>query len=111
MTTYKSIVMQRAVISLLLSTLSLAILSCLMPQTAKGQVTTDGTTSTTVNQDGNNFVVDEGDRVDDNLFHSFNEFSVPTGGSAEFNNAADVANIFCRVTGSNISIYRWVTRS
>jgi filamentous hemagglutinin family protein len=91
--------MQRAFISLL----PLATLSCLIPFTAQAQVTPDGTTSTTVNQDGNNFTINQGNRVGDNLFHSFNEFSVPTLGSAVFNNAGDIANIFSRVTGSNIS--------
>ena len=73
----------------------------LKPATA--QVTPDGTTSTTVSQDGNDFTINQGDRVGDSLFHSFDEFSVPTMGSAEFNNAGDIANIFSRVTGSNIS--------
>jgi filamentous hemagglutinin family protein len=91
--------MQRAFISLL----PLTTLACLIPFTAQAQVTPDGTTSTTVNQDGNNFRIDQGNRVGDNLFHSFNEFSVPTLGSAVFNNAGDIANIFSRVTGSNIS--------
>ena len=95
--------MQRAVISFLYSTLCLVIFDCLLPKTARGQVTPDGTTATTVNQDGDNFTVEQGDRVGDNLFHSFNEFSVPTGGSAGFNNAGDTANIFSRVTGSSIS--------
>ena len=95
--------MQRAVISLLYSTLCLVIFDCSIPKNARGQVTPDGTTSTTVNQDGNDFTVEQGDRVGDNLFHSFNEFSVPTGGSAGFNNADSIANIFSRVTGSNIS--------
>ena len=110
--------MQRVFTSLF-STLSLAILSCLIPVAAKAearlalgeetspsflaQVTPDGTTATTVNQDGNNYMVEQGDRVGDNLFHSFEQFSVPTGGSAGFNNAADVANIFSRVTGGDIS--------
>ena len=62
----------------LLSTVSLAILSCLIPLTAKAQVNPDGTTSTTVNQQGNNFTIEQGDRIGDNLFHSFEQFSVPT---------------------------------
>ena len=94
--------MQRAVTSLF-SSLSLAILGCFVSVTAAAQITPDGTTSTTVDQDGNNFTIEQGDRVGDNLFHSFNEFSVPTGGSAGFNNAVDIANIFSRVTGSNVS--------
>ena len=95
--------MQRALISLFYSRLPLSILGCLIPLTAVAQITPDGTTSTTVNQNGNDFTIDQGDRVGDNLFHSFDEFSVPTSGEAFFNNASDIANIFSRVTGSNIS--------
>lgn len=74
---------------------------CLKPATA--QVTPDGATNTTVNADGNNFTIQQGDRAGNNLFHSFGDFSVPNGGSAFFDNAADIANIFSRVTGGNIS--------
>ena len=70
---------------------------------ATAQVIPDGSLSTTVNTSGNNFTIESGDRMGNNLFHSFQEFSVPTNGEAFFNNAADVQNIFSRVTGGNIS--------
>ncbi len=73
----------------------------LKPATA--QITSDGTTNTTVDVDGNDFTIQQGNRAGSNLFHSFRDFSVPNGGSAFFDNAADIANIFSRVTGGNIS--------
>jgi filamentous hemagglutinin family protein len=38
-----------------------------------------------------------------NLFHSFREFSIPTGGLALFNNADSIQNILVRVTGGTRS--------
>ncbi|WP_442947888.1 two-partner secretion domain-containing protein [Nostoc sp.] len=70
---------------------------------ANAQVISDGTLNTTVSQSGNNFTITNGSRVGNNLFHSFSQFSIPSNGSAFFNNAADVQNIFSRVTGGNVS--------
>jgi filamentous hemagglutinin family protein len=67
------------------------------------QVVSDGTLSTQVIQNGKTFDIGKGIRSGNNLFHSFSQFSVPTNGSAIFNNATDVQNIFSRVTGSQIS--------
>lgn len=68
------------------------------------QVAGDGTLPTTVTSpDGLNFTITEGQRAGGNLFHSFSQFSVPTGGSALFNNPSDVENIFGRVTGGSVS--------
>jgi len=67
------------------------------------QVTPDSTLNTTVSQSGDNFTITNDNRVGNNLFHSFSQFSVPSNSSAFFKNAADVQNIFSRVTGGSVS--------
>ena len=71
---------------------------------SQAQVANDGSLPTDVNTSDNlNFDITGGERVGDNLFHSFSQFSVPTGGSVNFNNTQDIQNIFSRVTGGSIS--------
>ncbi len=79
-------------------------LTLLISTPLPAQISSDGSLSTTVtSSDALNFLIENGDRAGDNLFHSFDGFSIPTGGEAYFNNAADIVNIFSRVTGGNIS--------
>ena len=72
---------------------------------AIAQIASDRTTNTTVNAKGSNFTIINGIEKGNNLFHSFNSFSVPTGGSATFDlvNAPNINTIFSRITGGNIS--------
>jgi filamentous hemagglutinin family protein len=95
------------IISSLLKASCLTFSSLIICTPAWAQIAPDGTTpSTTVTTpDGSNFTIEQGDRPEGggNLFHSFREFSVPTGGSASFNNAPDVQNIINRVTGGSVS--------
>ncbi|ELS02214.1 filamentous hemagglutinin family N-terminal domain [Xenococcus sp. PCC 7305] len=78
-------------------------LLCLFAPSLSAQIVPDGTTNSTVEINGNELTIQQGDRAGDNLFHSFQDFSVPTDGSAFFNNSVDIVNIFSRVTGGNIS--------
>ncbi|WP_442941283.1 two-partner secretion domain-containing protein [Nostoc sp.] len=88
-----------------LSTLTIGFLSSALVLPAIAQVTSDGTTNTIVNPNGNNYTIINGIEKGNNLFHSFSNFSVPTGGSASFDliNTPNITTIFSRVTGGNIS--------
>ena len=83
--------------------LSLCTIGCLYATTAQAQVTSDGTVNTQVNQNGSVAEITGGETRGGNLFHSFQDFSVPSNNETFFNNAESIANIFSRVTGGNVS--------
>ncbi|MGB3755278.1 MAG: S-layer family protein [Rivularia sp. (in: cyanobacteria)] len=89
------------------SWLGILAISFLQAPVYAQRVIEDGTLPTRVNSTDNlNFTIDSinnKNRVGNNLFHSFKEFSIPTGGSAVFSNSTDIVNIINRVTGGNIS--------
>lgn len=76
------------------------------------QVTPDGSLSTIVTStNGKDFAVTGGGVAGTNLFHSFSTFSIPTDGSASFNAAPNIQNIFARVTGTAVSNIEGTVRS
>ncbi|MDH5435504.1 MAG: filamentous hemagglutinin N-terminal domain-containing protein [Gammaproteobacteria bacterium] len=70
---------------------------------AHAVVTTDSTLGTIVNNTGNDFLITAGTKVQSNLFHSFDKFSLATGQSATFVGPAMIDNIVSRVTGGEVS--------
>ncbi len=88
---------------MLLGSVTMLVSSIAAGEQAIAQVIPDNTVGTQVTQTGAVFAINNGTRSGNNLFHSFSQFSVPINGSAIFNNAPDVQNIFSRVTGSQLS--------
>jgi filamentous hemagglutinin family protein len=82
---------------------SVTVYSLLFSSPAKCQISVDNTTPTNVTQTDNVSEITGGTTAGGNLFHSFQEFSIPTGQEAFFNNATNINNIINRVTGGNIS--------
>ena len=84
--------------------IALSTLGCFVTNDISlAQVAPDNTLDTRVDRNGNVLGITGGSTQGNNLFHSFQDFSVPTGDTASFNNADAIENIFSRVTGGNIS--------
>jgi filamentous hemagglutinin family protein len=63
----------------------------------------DNTLGTQVSASNNNFTVTGGLSRGQTLFQSFSDFSIPTGGTVNFNNSAGTRDIITRVTGNLFS--------
>ncbi|AFZ36215.1 filamentous hemagglutinin family outer membrane protein [Stanieria cyanosphaera PCC 7437] len=87
--------------TIVFSSLSVSLFLALSP--AQAQITPDNTVDTQVNQTNNVWQIDGGQTRAGNLFHSFENFSLPTNQTAFFNNSAQITNIISRVTGGALS--------
>jgi filamentous hemagglutinin family protein len=76
-----------------------------IPKPITAQVVPDNTlpNNSEVETRGDTNIIEGGTSSGNNLFHSFDSFSVPTDGTAYFSNAQAIQNIFSRVTGSSVS--------
>ncbi|MBD2616069.1 filamentous hemagglutinin N-terminal domain-containing protein [Nostoc punctiforme FACHB-252] len=72
---------------------------------SNAEITPDKTLleNSTTRLDDNTIVIEGGTKTGDNLFHSFENFSVPIDITAYFNNPLDTQNIISRVTGTSVS--------
>ncbi|MDJ1169509.1 S-layer family protein [Roseofilum sp. BLCC_M154] len=94
--------------------LTLPLLLSIWPTLAHAQIVPDRTLpqNTTVTTPQNNlWLINGGTPQGSNLFHSFDQFSLPTNTQVLFNNTPNISNIFSRVTGANPSTINGLIRA
>ncbi len=76
-----------------------------LPPAAIAQILPDSTLpqSSIVTSNQNRSIITGGTESGRQLFHSFSQFSIPTGGSAYFNQPPQIQNIITRITGNESS--------
>jgi filamentous hemagglutinin family protein len=83
----------------------------LIPVEVVAQISPDGSVPTTVEEIEEIMRINGGEREGNNLFHSFEEFSILEGMEAVFENALDIENIFARITGESASAINGILSS
>ncbi|QHG20534.1 hypothetical protein GJB62_32010 (plasmid) [Nostoc sp. ATCC 53789] len=83
--------------------IQVSTMACLLTsEVVKAQIIPDSTLpiNSRIIIDGDISIINGGTKAGSNLFHSFDQFSIPTGSAAYFNNGGDIQNIVSRVTVS-----------
>ncbi len=80
---------------------------------ASAQILPDATLNnpTLVTPEGTTYRITGGTEIGENLFHSFQEFSLRTGNTAQFENSLRIENILTRITGENPSSIDGIIRA
>jgi len=80
---------------------------------AIAQISSDQTLpiNSTVTREGSTYTINQGTANGVNLYHSFQDFSVPTNNTVHFNNAANIQNVLTRVTGNSVSNIDGIVRT
>ncbi len=82
-----------------------AVITCFFSSTVSGEISTDGSLGAQLSLSGPNYQIgaELGQQRGNNLFHSFQNFSVFAGEKVTFLGPSDLHTVIARVTGGNLS--------